>query len=104
MAELLRSEHIQQLFSSDSAVKAAVSTAIPFKSDSDFNYFFCFQLVERAIRTLKRRIYKYFTMTKKEKWIGILPHITKAINETVHRTTGLKPNAVNKENQVFFFL
>ncbi|TKR73909.1 hypothetical protein L596_021154 [Steinernema carpocapsae] len=56
-------------------------------------------IVERFNRTLKERIYKYFTSTGYEnRWIDVLPKIVKAINESVNRTTGYAPASINAQN------
>lgn len=58
--------------------------------------------VERVIRTLKNKMYKYFSMTGSYKWIGDpLNNIVSAYNETKHRTTKFKPIDVNKMNENF---
>jgi Integrase core domain. len=56
-------------------------------------------IAERAIRTLKSKLYKYFSLNGTYKWIDVLPEITKSYNETRHRTTGYKPAQVNKTNE-----
>lgn len=56
-------------------------------------------IAERVIRTLKSRIFKYFSLNGTYKWIGVLPEITKEYNNSKHRTTGYKPSEVNKFNE-----
>jgi hypothetical protein len=41
-------------------------------------------LVERFNRTLKDRMYKYFTSKNTKKWIDILPKLIRNYNNTVH--------------------
>jgi ribosomal protein S17 len=55
-------------------------------------------LAERYNRTLKTRLYKYFTRTKTLKWLDILPNIVKAINHSVNRTTEMRPVDVTHKN------
>lgn len=49
--------------------------------------------VERVIRTIKTKIYKYFTSKgpKFRKYIDVLPAIIKSYNESVHSTTKMAP-------------
>lgn len=55
-------------------------------------------MVERAIRTLKTKIYKYFTNKVTHKWINILPKVVESINNSVCRSTGYTPNSFNFNN------
>ena len=48
-------------------------------------------IAERVIRTLKERLYKMFDLNGSHRWLAILPDLTAEYNQTVHRTTGLKP-------------
>ena len=56
-------------------------------------------IVERFIRTLKSRIERYFTEKNTVRWIDILPKISKALNNSYHRSIGMTPNQVNFENR-----
>lgn len=53
-------------------------------------------IVERAIRTIKNNLYKQFSARGSNKWLHLLPAITKTYNNTKHRTIGMKPNNVKK--------
>jgi hypothetical protein len=55
-------------------------------------------MAERMIQTIKHRLYKYFSNKHTLNWLEGVPQITTAINQTVCRTTGLKPASVNFEN------
>lgn len=55
-------------------------------------------IVERCNRTLKNIMWKKFSLQGSYKWLDLLPKITKQYNSTVHRTTGYRPEAVNKSN------
>lgn len=56
-------------------------------------------IVERVIRTLKERLYKYFSLNGSYRWIDVLPDIVKEYNSRHHRTIGMKPKDVNKSNE-----
>ena len=71
-------QHDIELFSVKSAYKAAI--------------------VERFNRTLKSRLWKYFTMTLKQKWTDVLQDTVHAYNHSKHRTLGMRPVDVNDGN------
>lgn len=56
-------------------------------------------IAERYIRTLKSRLWRYFTRMKTFRYLEILPSIVKSINNTVHRTTGKRPVEINESNE-----
>ena len=68
-------EHGIELFSIKSAYKAV--------------------LVERFNRTLKTRLWKYFTANFTEKWTDVLQDAVDAYNHSVHRMIGHKPAEVS---------
>lgn len=55
-------------------------------------------VVERANRTIKERLYKYFENKNTERWIDIIDKIVNAINNSVNVVTGVKPNSVTFKN------
>jgi hypothetical protein len=60
-------------------------------------------LAERYNRTLKGRLYKYFTKSDSLKWVKILPKIVKAINHSVHRSIGMRPvDVTHKNDQIVY--
>lgn len=56
-------------------------------------------IVERYIRTLKARIWRYFTTTKTLNYVKPLQRLVAAINNTTHRTIGTTPASVSKKNE-----
>lgn len=56
-------------------------------------------IVERFNRTLKGLMWREFTSVGNYKWVSLLPKLIERYNNTVHRTTGMKPNKVNKHNE-----
>lgn len=56
-------------------------------------------VAERAIKTIKLKIYKYFTESKSYKWIDVINDIVKTYNNTVHHSTGVTPASVTLQNQ-----
>lgn len=55
-------------------------------------------ICERFIRTIKSIIFKYFTFTKKERYIDIIDSIAHVYNTRKHTTIGMAPVHVNEEN------
>ena len=56
-------------------------------------------MAERAIRTIKNRLQKYFTKTKKHIWIDVINQIIQNYNATPHSSHGLAPQDVTDENR-----
>lgn len=57
-------------------------------------------IVERVIKTIKNKMYKYFSLIGNYKWVGPpLEVILKTYNHTKHRTIKFKPVEVNKLNE-----
>ena len=55
-------------------------------------------LVERWNRTLKTKLWKYFTAKNTYKWLGILQDIVHGYNSKTHRIIGCAPADVNERN------
>ena len=55
-------------------------------------------VVERYNRTLKTRLWKYFTKNGTYNWIDVLPKLVKAINDSPNRSIGCAPSSVNEKN------
>ena len=55
-------------------------------------------VAERMIKTIKQRLYRYFSEKNTTNWIAVVPKITDAINNSVCRITGERPSDVNPEN------
>ena len=56
-------------------------------------------VVERAIRTIKTRLQRYFDKHKTKKWIDIIDQFVKNYNSTPHRSHGFAPLDVTSENR-----
>lgn len=55
-------------------------------------------MVERCIRTIKGKIFKYLAYTESLRYIDVLPNIIHSYNNTYHRTIKMTPNQVNDKN------
>lgn len=56
-------------------------------------------IVERFNRTLKSRMYKYFTANNTRSYLPILDDLVNAYNNSVHKSIGIAPNQVTKKNE-----
>ena len=57
-------------------------------------------VVERWHRTLKQRMYRYFTAQNTLKYLGALPQLINTYNTTYHRSIGMKPLEVKPSNEL----
>lgn len=56
-------------------------------------------IAERVIRTLKTRLWRWFQFSKSTNWMSVLSQFVENYNSTPHKSIGMAPNEVNKENQ-----
>ena len=55
-------------------------------------------MAERANRSIKERLYRYFTERNTWKWIDVVQDIVKNLNYTINSTIGVRPIDVNFDN------
>ena len=55
-------------------------------------------IVERFNRTLRSKLWRYFTSSKQQRYVDALPHIVQSYNDKVHSTTGMAPSKVTVYN------
>ena len=56
-------------------------------------------VVERFNRTLKTRMWRYFTKHQTWRYVDILPDLMRSYNNAPHRMIGMAPSQVNAQNQ-----
>ena len=56
-------------------------------------------IVERLIRTLKTKMWRYFTAKKTMRYIDILPDLVYSYNHSIHRSIKTQPANVTVENE-----
>jgi len=56
-------------------------------------------IVERFNRTLKTKMWKYFTHNNTYKYVDVLQDMVYSYNHSYHRTIGRTPASVNKDNE-----
>lgn len=57
-------------------------------------------IVERVIRTLKDRLYRYFSYKNTKRYVDVIEKIVRGYNNTVHSGTKMKPSEVNFFNAI----
>jgi len=55
-------------------------------------------MAERANRTIKERLYRYFSEQNTLRWKDVIQKIVSGINASINRTTGVTPNSVTFKN------
>lgn len=60
-------------------------------------------VVERFIRTLKSKLYRFLTHTNSYKYVHILQSVLKSYNASVHRSTGYAPIHVTQDLEPIIF-
>ena len=56
-------------------------------------------IAERAIKTIKNKLYRYMSQFQTFRYVDALPKVTESYNNTYHRSIKMKPIEVNGENQ-----
>ena len=56
-------------------------------------------IVERFNRTIQDKLYKYMTAKNTLRYIDVLQDIVHSYNHSIHRTLGISPSEVNKNNE-----
>ena len=56
-------------------------------------------VVERFNRTLKQKMYSYFTAKRARRYVDVLPDLIDSYNNTYHRTIGMAPSEVTTDNE-----
>ena len=80
-----------------------------FCKKNDINYFTTTNsdikcaIVERVNRTLKIRMFRYFTLKGTRKYIDVLNDMVHSYNHSVHRSIGMAPADVKDEHQKQIF-
>ena len=57
-------------------------------------------MVERFNRTLKTKMWRYFTHNNTHRWLEVLPLLVEAYNNSRHRIIKMAPAEVNKDNEM----
>ena len=60
-------------------------------------------IVERVTRTVKNKMYRYFTAENTFRYMDVLQDLVESYNNTYHRSIGMKPSQVNLRNEFQVF-
>ena len=82
-----RSAQIKQFFKSEEIEKTETNSITTKAS-----------IVERSIRNIKQRLYRYFSQKQTLRWIDVIDKIADGINRSKSRTHGMRPVDVTPEN------
>ena len=95
----LQTDKGKEFFNKEFAALLKVHGINHFASQSDLKA----AVVERFNRTIKCRIWTYFTARRTYRWVDQLQDFILSYNNTVHRSTGMAPGNVTKadENRVW---
>jgi transposase InsO family protein len=55
-------------------------------------------IIERFNRTLKTRMYRYFTKNNTYRYLDVLDKLVRGSNNSIHSTIGMPPNKVNRSD------
>src|SRR5271167_2382516 len=61
-------------------------------------------IVERFNRTLKNKMFSYFTFANTHKWLDILPKLIEGYNKAKHRSIEMAPQDVDSEEEIPLWL
>src|SRR6266853_1628906 len=61
-------------------------------------------MVERFNRTLKTKMWHYFTHNNTHRWVEVLPLLVEGYNNSIHRSINIAPAKVNKDNETAMWL
>ena len=54
---------------------------------------------ERAMRTVKNKLYRHFTRTESSAWLSVIDDVADSLNATIHSTTKMAPNDISIKNE-----
>lgn len=104
MNKLFQSGHIPKNIHSDEGKEFYNSEFKQLLKRHNINLFSTFStkkaaIVERLNRTLKTKMWKYFSLHSTNKWIDILQSLIDDYNNTKHSTIKMKPKDVKKRHE-----
>jgi hypothetical protein len=99
-----RTERMPKQIQSDDGTEFKNRVVQKFLEDNEINFYTTKSdlkacVVERVIRTMKERMYRYFTEKSTHKYVDVLQKLVDAYNNSKHRTLGITPNQVTEKNE-----
>src|SRR3981189_2597159 len=100
------------IFGSEKPIKLQTDQGVEFESRDMQRFFpvndveqfsvksqFKAAMVERLNRTLKTKMWRFFTHNNTRRWLEVLPKLVAGYNKSHHRSIDTTPNKVNEENE-----
>ena len=101
----------------DKPIKLQTDQGLEFESramqrffhDNDIEQFsvksqFKAAMVERFNRTLKTKMWRFFTHNNTRRWLEVLPKLIEGYNKSYHRSIDTMPNKVNEDTEMELWL
>ena len=91
---------------SDKGTEFKNKTVLDFLRGKDVHFFTAnnpdikASIVERFNKTLKGKMWRYFTHKNTTRYVDVLPKLLSSYNNTVHSSIGMAPSKVDAENQI----
>ncbi len=96
----LQTDKGKEFFNNDVKNYLATKKVQLFASDSDMKA----AMVERFNRTLKAKMWRYFTAHNTRRFIDVLTNLLHAYNHSWHRTIGMRPAEVKPKHETHLWL
>jgi transposase InsO family protein len=102
--KIIKKGHKPKMFHTDKGTEFINRQFQTFLKKHDIQFFTTYNetkasIVERFNRTLKTKMWKYFTANNTLKYVDILQKLVKSYNHSRHRSIGTRPIDVNKNNE-----
>ena len=103
-AKIFKSGRKPKILQSDKGTEFLNRTFLKYLKDKNIRFFQTHSemkasVIERFNRTIKTKMWKYFTYKNTHRYIDILPDLLKSYNNSFHRSIQMKPSQVTKANE-----
>jgi hypothetical protein len=106
-----------KIFDEDKPFKLQTDSGLEFESPAMKRFFedhsveqfsvksqFKAAMVERFNRTLKTKMWRFFTHNNTRRWLEVLPKLIEGYNNSFHRSIHTTPNGVNEDTEMEMWL
>ena len=99
-----KTKRIPKQLQTDDGKEFVNKTLHNYLDKNDINYYTISSdnkacIAERVIRTLKEKMYRYFTQLNTYKYVDVIDQLVESYNNSYHRTIKMAPNEVTKKNE-----
>lgn len=104
LVRIFKSGRIPKTFQTDKGTEFLNRLVQNYFKKNDVHFFVTHSdkkasVIERWNRTLKTKMWKYFTFKNTWRYIDVLPDLLESYNNSFHRSIQMKPVEVNKKNE-----